>query len=112
MFVRDEDTLFTDMGGGVTRRMRGYIGNLMACEMTFKEGCYVEPHCHADHVQFIYVLKGKFELTCGDEKKICGPGDCCYANYNEMHSTRCLEDGSVLLDVHNPMRPDILEESK
>ena len=30
-----------------------------------------------------------------------------YADYNELHGSFALEDDSMLLDVHTPMRSDI-----
>ena len=111
MFVEKEDILTTDMADGVVRRMLGHGDQIMACEMTFPKGAYVEPHCHSSHQQMVYVLRGKFELQFGDTKKICVPGDLCYCGYNEIHATLSLEDGSTILDVHTPLRQDIIDES-
>ena len=102
MFVEKEDILTTDMADGVVRRMLGHGDQIMA---------YVEPHCHSNHQQMVYVLRGKFELQSGDTKKICVPGDLCYCGYNEIHATLSLEDGSTILDVHTPLRQDIIDES-
>lgn len=110
MFVEKKDILFTNMGEGVTRRSLGHGKNMMACIMTFKKGCHVEAHSHEIHEQFIMVLEGTFELTCGEEKKIMKKGDCCYAVPNEIHSTLCLEDDSSILDMHTPLRFDILND--
>jgi|GEM_PF-2105704 len=110
MYVEKDDILFTDKGGGITQRMLGWKEQLMAVEMTFKKGAYVAPHCHDKNIQCIYIVRGSFEITCGDRKVSAKPGDCFYADYGEMHGTLCLEDDSVLLDIHTPMRPDILAE--
>lgn len=110
MFLEREDVLFTDMGGGITRRALGRGDNIMGAIMTFQKGSYVDPHSHEDHEQFIFVLSGKFELTCGTVKKIVTAGGCCYAKKNEIHGTLSLEDGSSLLDMHTPLRLDILED--
>lgn len=110
MFIEKKDILFTDMGGGVTRRSLGHGKNVMACTMTFKKGCFVDPHHHDEHEQFMMVLKGSFELSCGDEKRVMKPMDCYYATPGEVHSTLCLEDDSVLLDIHTPLRMDILND--
>ncbi|MEY8339199.1 cupin domain-containing protein [Lachnospiraceae bacterium 62-35] len=111
MFVTKDDIKVTNMPDGVVRRMLGFGDKIMACEMTFPKGAYVEPHCHDSHQQMVYVLRGKFELQCGDEKRVMSPGDLCYCAYNEIHATLSLEDGSTILDVHTPLRKDIIEES-
>jgi quercetin dioxygenase-like cupin family protein len=112
MFVEGKDILVTDKGNGITQRMLGYSEKLMMVELAFKKGAKFEPHKHENFSQAMYVLRGKFELTCGEIKRICVRGDCCYAPMGEVHGTLCLEDDSVLLDIHNPMRPDILEEGR
>lgn len=111
MHVSKEEVLFMDKGNGVTQRMLGHHDKLMAVEMTFQKGAIFPPHSHSDHVQGIYIVRGKFEITCGGKKTIVGPGDMFYCDYNEPHGTHCLEDNSVLLDIHTPMREDILLES-
>ncbi|RGY99834.1 cupin domain-containing protein [Clostridium sp. AM58-1XD] len=110
MIVKPEEILFTDKGGGVSQRMLGYRQPLMAVEMTFAKGSEVSPHSHPDHLQGIYIVKGSFEITCGGETSIMKAGDMCFADKGEIHSTLCLEDQSILLDIHTPMREDILKE--
>ena len=111
MHVPEKDVLFCDKGGGVTQRVLGFHENVMAVEMTFQKGAKFPPHSHSDHVQGIYIVKGKFEITCGGETTVVGPGDMFYCDYNEPHATHCLEDDSILLDIHTPMRKDIWQES-
>ncbi len=92
--------------------MLGYSDNIMMVELTFKKGAQTAPHNHLDHSQGIYVLRGKFELTCENTMRVCTAGDCCYAPPGEMHGSLALEDDSVILDIHHPMRADILAEGK
>lgn len=110
MFVEKDDILLVDKGGGVMQKMLGHCEKLMMVELEFKKGAGFPPHKHDDFAQAMYVLKGSFELSCGDVKRTCVVGDTCYAMPGEWHGSRSLEDGSVLLDVHNPMRRDILQE--
>lgn len=110
MIVKSEEILFTDKGGGITQRMLGYRQQLMAVEMKFSKGARVALHGHPDHIQGIYIVKGSFEITCGGETLIMKAGDMCYADKGELHGTYCLEEDSVLLDIHTPMRADILKE--
>lgn len=112
MFVELKDILFTDKGDNITQRLLGQCNDIMAGEMMFDKGSCVPPHSHPDHMQFIYIIKGKFEITCGTEKRILTPGDCLYADRNEVHGTLGLEDGSVLLDVHYPIRHDLLDDPR
>ncbi|MCC8164755.1 MAG: cupin domain-containing protein [Planctomycetes bacterium] len=112
MFVELKDILFSDKGGGVTQRLLGRSHNLMAGEMIFQKGSRVMPHSHEHHQQFIYIVAGKFEIQCGDEKRILGPGDCLYAAPGEIHGTLGLEDNSILLDIHNPIRYDLIEDER
>ena len=57
MFVEKSEILKTEMADGVVRRMLGYGDKIMACEMIFPKGAYVEPHCHNSHQQMVYVLR-------------------------------------------------------
>lgn len=111
MYVKKDEVLFCDKGGGITQRMLSYRDELMAVEMTFMKGSKVAPHQHPDHVQGIYIVKGKFEIMCGGETTVVTAGDMFYADRGEVHATHCLEDYSVLVDMHTPMRADILQES-
>ena len=110
MFVEQKDILFCEMGENITMRLLGKSeeGTIMAGEMIFDKDAANEPHSHPDHEQFVYVIRGKVEFTCGDEKRVCGPGDCMYAKRGEIHATRGLEDGSAILDLHYPLRPDLI----
>ena len=109
MFIEKKDIKKEVLGEGHYRLALGCGQNLNAVETYFmKKGIYAAPHIHENHEQFIMVLKGKFELMCGEEKRIMVPGDCYYATPGELHDALCLEDGSVLLDVHYPPRMDIL----
>ena len=54
-------------------------------------------------------MKGSFEVTLGDEKKILGPGDCFYVKADVPHGVKALEDGGILLDIFTPMREDFIK---
>ncbi len=110
MFVENEDILTVDKGNGVTQSMLGYSEKMMMVKLQFAKGAGFPPHKHDDHAQAMYVLKGKFELSCDDVKRVCVAGDVSYAMPGEWHGSLSLEDGSILLDVHTPMRKDILQE--
>ena len=115
MFVDEKDIRVFEMGEGKERRVMKVLGhgkNLMGVTTHFKLGCYAKPHIHTEHEQFIMVLRGKFELLCGGEKRILKAGECYYAEPGVSHDARCLEDNSVLLDVNTPLRMDLLNEEE
>lgn len=112
MFVNGSDVLTVTMSNGIVRRMLGFGQQIMGCEMIFPKGASVELHSHDSHQQMVYILKGKFEIQCSSEKRILSPGDVCYCGFNEPHATLSLENGSTLLDVHTPLRLDIIFESR
>jgi quercetin dioxygenase-like cupin family protein len=53
------------------------------------------------------VLRGRFELTLGNEKTTLETGDTYYVPSNTVHGVVALEDG-ILLDVFTPQRQDFL----
>lgn len=110
MFVEKKDILTAVKEGGVVQRMLGHSENIMMVELEFPKGAGFPSHKHDDHSQAMYVIKGKFELSCDDVKRVCVAGDACYAKAGEWHGSLSLEDGSILLDIHHPMRADILQE--
>jgi quercetin dioxygenase-like cupin family protein len=61
-------------------------------------------HSHI-HEQTMQVIEGKFELTVGDEKKICEHGYVVVIPSNVVHSGKALTD-CKLFDVFSPVRED------
>lgn len=59
------------MADGVVRRMLGYGDKIMACEMIFPKGAYVEPHCHSNHQQMVYVLRVSLSCSAGKKNGLC-----------------------------------------
>lgn len=107
MYVKNSDVEVTDLGAGVTRKVLASGGNMMTARFTFEKGAVGSPHTHV-HEQVGYVLKGRFELTLGDDKTIMEEGDTYYVPSNTVHGVVALEDG-VLVDVFTPQRQDFLE---
>lgn len=105
-FIRDAETAWQDLGGGLSRKMLGYDDELMMVKVKFEKGAVGEPHSHF-HSQVSYVLEGTFEITIGDEKKKLSVGDVFYVPPHAIHSAVCLEQG-ILLDVFSPVREDFL----
>ncbi|MEA5034755.1 cupin domain-containing protein [Cloacibacillus evryensis] len=108
MFVLDSQIASEELGSGAIRKIKGYIDDLMLVELTWKAGQEGVLH-HHPHRQCDYVVKGSFEVTLGDEKKILGPGDCFYVKADVPHGVKALEDGGILLDIFTPMREDFIK---
>ncbi|SEA04741.1 Cupin domain-containing protein [Arachidicoccus rhizosphaerae] len=89
-----------------TRTLLGRDDTLMMLTMDFAQGAVGAMHQHL-HTQATYVLKGSFEFTIADEKKIIREGEACFMPSNVMHGCICLEAGR-LLDVFTPERKDFL----
>lgn len=92
----------------VTRKILNHSPALMVVQVRFQAGGIGEPHSHAEHEQIGYIIKGRFEVTVGDEKQILVAGDSFYAGRNVMHGVVALED-SILLDIFTPRRDDFLK---
>ncbi len=96
------------LDNGVIRTIKGYIGDLMICELKWQKGMLGAEHTHA-HRQCGYIIKGSFEATVNGEKKLLRGGDCFYCEANEPHSLLCLEDDSLMLDIFTPYREDFVK---
>lgn len=107
MFKFYSDTSYTDLGGGVGRRILSHGEDMMAVEVCFEKGAVGAMHSHP-HVQISYVLEGKFQAEIGGEKKIIGVGDTYYTLPDVPHGVVCLEKGR-LLDIFTPQREDFLK---
>lgn len=107
MYVKIVDVPEEDLGGGVSRKILATGGSMMTAQFTFEKGAVGAPHTHV-HEQVGYVLRGRFELTLGDDKTVIEAGDTYYVPSNTLHGVVALEDG-VLLDVFTPQRQDFLE---
>ena len=106
MFVRSTDKDFTELGGGVSRKVLAYNEDLMSVEVRFEKGAIGAMHTHP-HTQISYVLDGKFEATIGGEVRIFSKGDTYVTEPDVPHGVVCLEAGA-LLDIFTPMRKDFI----
>ncbi len=107
MFAFSSDIKFTDLGGGVKRRILAHDKDMMAVEVEFEKGAVGAMHTHP-HVQISYVLRGRFLATLGDVEKEIGVGDTYYTTPDLPHGVVCLEEGA-LLDIFTPEREDFLK---
>ena len=107
MFAKNGDVPYTELGGGLRRKILSYDEKMMAVEVSFDEGAIGAMHSHP-HSQISYVLSGKFEATVDGVTKIIEAGDTYVTSPNTPHGVVCIEKG-VLLDVFAPMRKDFIK---
>jgi quercetin dioxygenase-like cupin family protein len=90
-------------------RIRAPYGkNLMLSYLEMDEGAVVPLHSHP-HEQGGILLKGKMELTIGDEVRVVDPGAMYLIPPNVRHKAVALEGPLVVLDVFSPVREDYAE---
>lgn len=106
-FVFGKEIEFTDLGGGVIRKILAYSDDLMICELHFKKGAVGALH-HHPHTQISYVVSGAFEFTIGGVTKVVRAGDTLLKTDGVEHGCVCTED-AVLLDVFTPMREEFVK---
>jgi quercetin dioxygenase-like cupin family protein len=108
LFFENETTPWTDLGGGIRRKIVAHTPELMSVFMEFDKGAVGTPHAHDVHDQIGYVLAGSFEIVVDGHKKILKVGDAFIAPKNHMHGAVALEQNSRLLDQFSPRRDDYL----
>ena len=104
--VYNHQVPFTELGGGVSRKILSYNDQMMIVEVHFKQGGIGALHTHP-HQQLTYVQSGRFRFTMDGEEFEVSQGDTLQFAPNAVHGTVCLEDG-VVLDIFHPMREDFL----
>ena len=107
IFCFAQESEWTEIFEGVSRKILGYDEKIMMVKVKFDEGVSVDPHTHM-HTQTSYCAKGKFEFSVGEEKQIISYGDGVYIPPHVPHGVVCLEEG-VIVDVFTPAREDFLE---
>ena len=107
MFSKNDMIPYTELGGGVRRKILSYNDKIMAVEVSFDEGAVGAMHSHP-HSQISYVLSGKFEATVDGVTKIIEKGDTYVTSPNVPHGVICIESGA-LLDVFTPIRDDFIK---
>ena len=107
MFTKGADIPYTELGGGVRRKILSYDEKMMAVEVNYDKGAVGAMHTHP-HTQISYVLEGKFEATIDGEVRIIAKGDTYITKPNAPHGVVCLEAGA-LIDIFTPMREDFIK---
>lgn len=90
-------------------RMRAPFGeNLMLSYLEMDEGAVVPLHDHP-HEQGGILLKGRMELTIGDDTRIVEAGSMYLIPPNMPHRAVAVDGPALVLDVFTPVREDYAE---
>jgi quercetin dioxygenase-like cupin family protein len=108
IIFKDEDHDWESMWEGIERKIIGYDTRLMTVKVKFSKGAVALLH-HHPHSQSAYIVKGKFEVNIGKEKKTLSAGDGFYVPPGIEHSVVALEEGLVI-DAFSPAREDFLKD--
>ncbi len=107
MVVFNDSKEYTDLGGGVIRKVLAYSDKLMNVELWFEPGAKGEMHSHP-HEQIGYVIEGELVFhEEGKEDLKLKTGDSYYVAPNVPHGIDCLTKVK-LLDIFTPMREDFV----
>ncbi len=93
---------------GVNRQILTETPDMMVVAVHFERaGLEAAPHSHP-HLQSIYVERGRFRFTVGDEApRELGAGEALIIPSGLVHGSECLEAGT-LIDCFSPRRDDFL----
>ena len=90
-------------------RMRTPYGdNMMLSYLEMDENAVVPLHSHP-HEQGGMLLKGRMELTIGDEVRVCEQGSMFIIPPNTPHKAVAIDGPATVLDVFSPVREDYAE---
>ena len=104
--VQNGDVRWSDLGGGVKRRVLAHTSDVMAVEVHFETGGVGARHSHP-HAQATYVVSGAFTFTAGGRDCAVGAGDTLAFERGETHGCVCTAEGT-LIDTFSPMREDFI----
>ena len=107
LFFENDNIDWTDLGGGLKRKIFGYDDNIMMVKIHFEKGSIGYEHNHP-HSQTTYVQSGIFEVTIDGKTKTLKEGDSFFIPSNLKHGVVNLEEG-ILIDVFSPKRDDFLK---
>lgn len=105
-FVHDEAAPWTDLGGGIRRKILGHDERMMMVRVAFEEGAVGAMHSHP-HVQLSFVEAGVFDVTIGDRTERLAAGASFIVPGGVEHGVVARAAGA-LVDVFTPPREDFL----
>jgi quercetin dioxygenase-like cupin family protein len=107
MFIKGNQAKQVEMLPGVVRRTLGHGEEMLLAEFTLAAGAEVPTHSHP-HAQVGYMVRGRMQLTIGNETYTVETGDSYYIPGDIPHAGLSLED-CVVVDIFCPPREDYLE---
>jgi quercetin dioxygenase-like cupin family protein len=108
-FADDAAIPWTDLGGGIRRKVLTHDDRVMMVRVAFESGAVGEPHRHP-HVQVSFVASGVFDVTVGGRTERLAAGASFLVPGGVEHGCRAVEAGS-LVDVFAPPRAEFLQVS-
>jgi len=87
-----------------------FAEHLMLSYLEMDAGAEIPLH-HHPHEQGGILLKGKLQLTIGDETRVVEPGSMFLIEANVPHRAVAIDGPAVVLDVFSPVREDYAELS-
>src|SRR5690606_6557473 len=105
-FAQPNETEWTELQPGNTRRVLIHTPELMQVEFGFEAGAVGAPHSHP-HVQVSYVAEGRFEVTIDGNTEVVEQGGSFIVPSGLVHGVVALTRGR-LIDVFTPMRQDFV----
>lgn len=85
-----------------------FAKNLMLSYLEMDDGAEIPLHSHP-HEQGGILLKGKVQLTIGEETRVVEAGAMFLIEANVPHRAVAIDGPAVVLDVFSPIREDYVE---
>lgn len=86
LFAQSEETAWTELAPGNTRRVLIHTPELMQVEFGFDKGAVGALHSHP-HIQVSYVAEGSFEVTIDGATEVVRQGGSFIVPSGLVHST-------------------------
>ncbi len=103
-FINIDDYEPIELAPGARARTP-YGKHVMLSYLELDEGSVIPLHKHP-HEQAGMLLKGKMELTIGEDTRICEPGEMFIIPSLTPHSAKPVDGPATVLDVFSPVRED------
>ncbi len=102
-FLNTSDIAIRELFPGFDARLI-HTNGLTIGHIYIKAGSALPTHSHM-HEQISNIIEGEFEMTVGDETRVCRPGDVAVIPGHVPHSGRAITD-CYIVDVFRPVRED------
>ena len=103
-FIKIDDYKPIELVPGAKARTP-YGENIMLSYLELEQGSVIPNH-HHPHEQAGMLLKGKMELTIGEQTRLCESGEMFIIPPDTPHAARPVDGPATVLDVFSPVRED------